>query len=92
VRAGLDAAGVLERRLLQLADVVVDHADAGKLENDLRARNVSMLGVDYAERATLRVAVPAGELESLTGVLAELTGGIATATPTGTRWVDAPTQ
>ena len=89
VRATLDEAGVLERRLLQLADVVVDHADAGKLENDLRARDVSMLGVDYAEWATLRVAVPAGELELLAGVLAELTGGTASATPTRTKWVDA---
>lgn len=89
VRAALDEAGVLERRLLQLADVVVDHADAGKLENDLRARDVSLLGVDYAERATLHVAVPAGEVESLAAVLAELTGGTATATPTGTSWVDA---
>ena len=89
VRGALDEASVLERRLLQLADVVVDHANAGKLENDLRARDVSMLGVDYAERATLRVAVPAGEFQLLAGVLAELTGGTATATPTGTSWVDA---
>ena len=89
VRAALDEATVMERRLLQLADVVVDHANAGKLENDLRARNVSMLGVDYAEAVTLHVAVSAGELESLAGVLAELTGGTATATPTGTSWVDA---
>jgi uncharacterized YigZ family protein len=89
VRAALDDAGVLERRLVQLADVVADHADAGKLENDLRARDVAMLSVDYAEKATLHVAVRAGELESLAGVLAELTGGTATAKPTGTRWVDA---
>ena len=92
VRAALDDAGVLERTLLQLADVVVDHADAGKLENDLRARDVWMLGVDYAEKATLHVAVSAGELESLAGVLAELTGGTATATPTGTCWVDTPSR
>ena len=92
VRAALDEAGVLERALLQLADVVADHADAGKLENDLRARDVWMLGVDYAEKATLHVAVSAGELESLAGVLAELTGGTATATPTGTSWVDTPSR
>lgn len=89
VRAALDEVGVLERRLLQLVDVVADHADAGKLENDLRARDVSVLGVDYAERATLHVAVPDGERESLVGVLAELSGGTASATPTGTSWVDA---
>lgn len=92
VRAALDDAGVLQRRLMKLVDVVVDHADAGRLENDLRARDVSMLGVDYAEKATLHVAVPAAELEALAGVLAELTGGTAAATPTGTRWLDVPTR
>lgn len=88
VRVALDDVGVLERRLLQMVDVVADHADSGRLENDLRARNVTILGVDYAERATLHMAVPAGELESLSGVLAELTGGTASATPSGTAWVD----
>lgn len=92
VRAALDDAGVLQRMLMQLVDVVVDHADAGRLENDLRARDASMLGVDYAEKATLHVAVPAAELEALAGVLAELTGGTAAATPTGTRWLDVPTR
>ena len=89
VRAALDDAGVRQRSLMQLIDVVVDHGAAGKLENDLRARDVSMLGVEYAETATLHVAVPAEELESLAGVLAELTGGTATPRPTGTMWVDA---
>ena len=88
VRVALDDVGVLERRLLQMVDVVADHADSGRLENDLRARNVTILGVDYAELATLHMAVPAGELESLSGVLAELTGGTASATPSGTAWVD----
>jgi len=89
VRVALDDVGVIERKLLQMVDVVADHADAGRLENDLRARNVTMLGAGYAHRATLHLAVPAGEIASLSGVLAELTGGTATATPTGTAWVDS---
>lgn len=88
VRVTLDDVGVLERRLLQMVDVVADHADSGRLENDLRTRSVTMLGVDYAERATLHMAVPAGELKSLSSVLAELTGGTTSVTPTGTAWVD----
>lgn len=88
VRAALDDAGVVERRLLQLVDVVADHADAGKLENDLRARGVLVRGVDYAERATLHVAVPDGGLAELAGVLAELTGGTAVTEPAGSAWMD----
>ena len=38
VRAGLDAAGVRRRVLSQRYDVPVGHADAGRLESDLRGR------------------------------------------------------
>ena len=69
-------------------DVVADHADAGRLENDLRARDVLVRGVDYAERATLHVAVPDGGLAELAGVLAELTGGTAVTEPAGSAWMD----
>ena len=33
----------------EVSDVTVGHADAGKLENELRARGVTVRGVDYAE-------------------------------------------
>jgi uncharacterized YigZ family protein len=89
VRAGLDEAGVRERRLLQMYDVDVPHADAGKLEHALRAQDVAVLGVDYAARVRLRLAVPAGDAERLPGLLAELTGGgELTPEPAGTGWVD----
>lgn len=91
VRAGLDAAGTVERRLLRLYDVAVDHADAGRLENDLRSRGVGVLGVDYADRATLHLALPAGSTEALPRMVAELTGGGVEASPAGTAWVDATT-
>lgn len=88
VRAGLDEAGVRRRSLMELVDVDVEHADAGKLENELRSREVSVLGVEYAEQATVHVAVPSGELTAFAAALGELTGGRAVADPVGTRWVD----
>ena len=88
VRAGLDAAGTVERRLLQRFDVTVDHAAVGRLENDLRTRGITVLGVDYAARATLHLALPAGSAEVLPRTLAELTGGAVGAAPAGTEWVD----
>ena len=84
VRAGLDAAGLRERVLAALFDVDVSHADAGRLESDLRARGVDVRDATYAERVTLRVAVaPATDLDAL---LAELTGGTVSSTPAGHAW------
>ena len=87
VRGALDLAGVRERRLATLYDVPVGHAEAGRLESDLRARGVHVAGVDYAERAVLHVAVPSGL--ALPPLLAELSGGSVTAVPTGQAWLDA---
>ena len=65
-----------------LFDVHVSHADAGRLESDLRARGVDVRDATYAERVTLRVAVaPDTDLDAL---LAELTGGTVRALPAGT--------
>jgi len=84
VRAGLDAAGVRERVLAALFDVHVSHADAGRLERDLRARGVDVRDATYAERVTLHVAVaPDTDLDAL---LAELTGGTVRATRVGQSW------
>ncbi len=89
VRAGLDEAGVRQRRLLNLYDVDVPHADAGKLENGLRAHDVAVLGVDYGAQARMHLAVPAPEATALPRLLAELTGGTLEPEPCGTGWVDA---
>ncbi len=89
VRETLDEAGVRRRLLLERYDVVADHADAGRLESDLRAREVVVLGVDYSERATLHLAVPADDAGGFAGLLAELTGGGPAPEPAGAVWVDA---
>jgi uncharacterized YigZ family protein len=87
VRAGLDAAGVRERVLAALFDVEVSHADAGRLESDLRGRGVDVRDVTYAaERVSLRVAAePATDLDAL---LAEVSGGTVSSTPAGHAWSD----
>jgi uncharacterized YigZ family protein len=90
VRAGVDEAGVRRRVLMERYDVVSGHADAGRLESDLRARDVTVLGVDYAAAATLHVAVPAEDAAGFAAMVAELTGGEAAAPqPAGATWVDA---
>ena len=87
-RAALDAAGTRRRVLMSRFDLVADHADAARWEAELRARGVTVLGVDYAERATLHLAVLAGDEEALQAQVAALTAGTATAQPAGEAWAD----
>jgi uncharacterized YigZ family protein len=84
VRAGLEVAGVQDRQLLTLWDVTVDHADAARLENDLRARGVAVRSVDYADQATLHLATDG----DLAAVVRELTAGTVAPTRSGEVWVD----
>lgn len=88
VRVALDEAGTLvcERRtelVLELA-----HAEAGRLESDLRSRGVTVLGVEYDVAARLRVAVPTPEVDAFADLVAGLTSGGVVPQPMGERWVD----
>ena len=89
VRAALDEAGLLERRLAAKFDVPAGHADAARLENDLRGRGVTVLGADYAARALLHVAVPAAEADTFPALVAALTSGASEPVAVGEAWVDA---
>ena len=84
VRTALDEVGVLSRELLETFDIAVSHADAGRLESDLRSRGVSVLGTTYAEQAVLRVAVR--DADALHVLLAELSAGQVVGTPAGELW------
>lgn len=86
VRAGLDEAGTLERRRSATYDVRADHATAGRLQSDLRAHGVEVLGADYGPVVVLHVAVPAAM--DLAALLARLTAGAVEARATGVAWTD----
>jgi uncharacterized YigZ family protein len=90
VRAGLDATGTLRRDLVRELTVELGHADAGRVESELRSRGIVVLDTTYGAVVGLRVGVPPGDEERLQGMLAELTGGGVTAIPAGERWVDRP--
>ena len=89
VRAALDETGVRRRMLMSRWDLAAEHADAARWEADLRARGVTVLGVDYADRATLHLAVPATEAAGFPEQVAALTAGAGAPLPAGEAWVDA---
>ena len=85
-RAALDGAGSLRRELLHELTVVLPHADAGRVESELRSRGATVLDTSYDAEVTLVLGLADPVL--LDGWLAELTGGRVSARPSGERWVD----
>jgi len=95
VSSALDGAPLVRRRRMALFAVEASHAEAGRLENDLRAAGTTVLGTDYGTRAaTLRLALPDGPdaASGLAARLATLTSGSCAAVPDGTDWVDTPVR
>lgn len=88
VSAGLDSVGTVRRSLLVEHELSVSHADAGRLEHELRSRGVTVLDTTYAADVTLRLGVPAAESKALAPVVAELTAGRSAPLEVGSRWVD----
>jgi uncharacterized YigZ family protein len=89
VRAALAEAGTLRRRLVREHLLTLDHADAGRVESELRARGVAVLGAEYAGRVELRLGVTMGAEADLVGLVSELTGGAGTTVVVGERWLDS---
>ena len=76
------------RALRELYTLEVSHADAGRLEADLRNRGVDIVDTAYGQAVTFTVSVaPSGE-EELTATLAALTQGEVAPNEAGTAWVE----
>lgn len=90
VGAAVEDAGLVRRELRQLVSAEVGHADAGRLENELRGRGAPVLSVDYGTDVTLHVAAPIGAGDELVAQIASLTAGAARTGFEGTQWVDGP--
>jgi uncharacterized YigZ family protein len=87
VADAIDAVGVTEYRRLRLVEVAVSYDRAGRLENDLRASPYLLHGTRFDEAAHFEIGLAAGQETAFHGWLADLTGGEATATEHGERWV-----
>lgn len=89
VRAGLDEVGTVRRSLVREVALELDHADAGRVEGELRARGVEVLDTAYAARVRLLFGVAPDEEDALGATVASLTSGSGALEPVGERWVDA---
>jgi len=89
VRGGLEDLPLIRRSLVEEFTVAVDHASAGRVENDLRSRGVRVLSTEYAERAVIRVGAAAGNRVDLESTLAEVMSEQVDLFPAGSGWVES---
>ncbi|WP_370585866.1 YigZ family protein [Tessaracoccus sp. MC1865] len=93
VAQAVDAAGIRTVQLCRLLQIDVDFASAGGMEDQLRGlvlpsgEAVVVDGVEWSDKAHIRVAVSAGHEEELATALATMSAGALTATGIGERWV-----
>lgn len=90
VLAAVDAAHshgqVVERERRELFRLVLNHADAGRIEAELRQRGVLVLGTDYGQQAVLQIADD--DAERVTAIVAHVTAGSSELEAIGHEWVD----
>lgn len=93
VSGALDLAPLVQRRRLRICSVPVQHAVAGRLENDLRAAGYVMAETRYeAQTTVLRLALPDDpeELVRAADRVAAMSAGSASLLPGETEWIDVP--
>ncbi|MDJ0339014.1 YigZ family protein [Cryobacterium sp. PH31-O1] len=77
---------VVARERRELFSLALSHADAGRIEAELRQRGVLILGTDYGREAVLHIADD--DAERLAATVAQVTAGAANLELRGHEWVD----
>lgn len=72
---GIDASGVVERKLHHELKVIADYTLLGKLENELRNSTYILDHIDYAENVELTVLVPKEQDELFQSWMTDLSNG-----------------
>ena len=75
---GLNAVGVVERKLMTVMHVEADYSWLGKLENELRASRYQLKEIHYSDQVELEVYVEDAEVEKFNEWIIDMTNGQAT--------------
>lgn len=90
VSQALEAVPRAEKSLRELVGVDLPHADAGRIEADLRTHGIDVVDVAYGAHANYTFAIAPGGKEEFDALLASVTQGSASAREAGTMWVERP--
>jgi uncharacterized YigZ family protein len=78
VTEGLNAAGIVERRLMRIMHVTIDYTWIGKVENELRSSNYKVKNIHYSDRVTIEIFVEETDKTSFAAWIEDLTNGRST--------------
>lgn len=90
VSAAVEQVPRAEKSLRELVDVDLPHADAGRIEAELRTHGIDVVDVAYGAQARYTFALIPGSREEFDALLAAATQGSAAAREAGTMWVERP--
>lgn len=74
---GLNATGIVERKLMRVMHTTIDYTLLGKAENELRSSVYTIKEIHYLEKVELETFVEEGEKESFSAWMVDLTNGQA---------------
>lgn len=75
---GLDAVGIVERRLVQIMHVKIDYTWLGKIEKELRASEHKIKEIHYLDNVVVEVYVDEDRVQEFIEWMIELTNGQST--------------
>ncbi|MCC6793247.1 MAG: YigZ family protein [Thermomicrobiales bacterium] len=90
VSAAVDEVGIVERRPVTLVEVEADYAEAGRLENALRATEFNLGGIAHGAAVTFEIRLDEHELPGFEAWLADATNGRGHARVAGEVLVEVP--
>lgn len=77
---GINAAQIVERRLMQVMETSLDYTWLGKVENELRSSVYAIKDIHYLDNVTVEVFVEESKKEAFIAWMTELTNGQAAIT------------
>lgn len=90
VQAVLDETAVVELRPATRCVLELDHANAGQIEAELRARGWQIAELEYGSKVTLTIACPPAAVAELESEIAARTGGVIPVKKANTIVVEHP--
>ncbi|MBY0097099.1 YigZ family protein [Mesobacillus maritimus] len=72
---GLNATGIVERKLMRVMHTTIDYTLLGKVENELRSSVYTLKNIHYLEKVEIETFVEEGEKENFSAWMVELTNG-----------------
>ncbi|MEW5322823.1 YigZ family protein [Geobacillus thermoleovorans] len=75
VSEGLNAAGIVERRLMRIMHVTIDYPWLGKVENELRSSRYTIKNIHYSDRVTIGIFVEEMNKAAFSAWIEDLTNG-----------------